>query len=414
MMKLRPSWLAGIVIVAAAAATVAATDAVLDPPTNDLLVMFVTLLATSGAGLLSAHVLSGMLPLLRLRYQAALVAAFGVLVVVANVAVAAWLMFLSTHDLQVLLLLCGFTVAASAGPAWLMTRPATARIGEIERASRDVAQGAFEHHLAVGGRDEIAHLAAAFTDMEAALEAAARSRDAAEASRRHLYAAISHDLRTPLSSMRAMVEALSDGIVTDPETRDRYLRMVSSEIEHLTVLINDLFELTRIETGALQLRLEWLNLNDFVARALEVFRPQVERAGVRLDFVPGPATGVHADADHLARVIYNLLHNALRHTPHDGTIVLRTEPSDGRMVRIDVSDTGEGIAEADVPFVFDRFFRGDPSRARDGAGSGLGLSIARGIVELHGGRIWVDKTGARGTTIAITLPARAEAALAAV
>jgi signal transduction histidine kinase len=140
--------------------------------------------------------------------------------------------------------------------------------------------------------------------------------------------------------------------------------------------------------------------------ALETFRPQVERSGIMLQFDAGAAAEVRADPERITRVLYSLLHNALRHTPYDGTIVLSTAV-DGGEVRIMVSDSGEGISAQDVPFVFERFFRGDRARTRDGAGAGLGLAIARGIVEGHGGRMWVERTGSSGTTIAFSLPSQA-------
>jgi signal transduction histidine kinase len=135
------------------------------------------------------------------------------------------------------------------------------------------------------------------------------------------------------------------------------------------------------------------------------FRPQFEEARIAASLEGPPSAAAHADPERLVRVVYNLLHNALRHTPHDGAIVVRAEPLDDGRLRIAISNTGEGIPPADVPFVFDRFFRGDRARTRDGAGSGLGLSIARGIVEGHGGRIWIESVAAPGTTtIAFTLP----------
>jgi signal transduction histidine kinase len=218
-----------------------------------------------------------------------------------------------------------------------------------------------------------------------------------------LYASISHDLRTPLSSMRAMIEALNDGVVADEETRTRYLVALDGEIGHMTGLIDDLFELSKIETGELRLRLGSLGIDEVVRQALDSFRPQVERAGISLRFDAGGTPGVQADAERITRVIYNLLHNAFRHTPHDGAIVVQTASGHGE-VRVTVSDTGEGIPAQDLPLVFERFFRGDRARTRDGAGAGLGLAIAKGIVEGHGGRMWVEPTGTQGTTIAFTIP----------
>ncbi len=395
------------ILIAAGLATLA-TSLFLGAPGDELALMFGTLSVTGlcglGAALLAARIGAG----IRVGWQLAVASAVGVLLVLANVAVAASLMFLSVHDLELLLVLCAFACFAAAGPVLLLSQGLGARVRAVEEASRRLAGGQFNERVAVQGRDEIANLSRAFNEMAAALASAAADRERTEASRRDLYAAISHDLRTPLSSMRAMVEALTDGVVADEETRERYLAAVGSEINHLTALIDDLFELSKIETGELRLRLGWLGIDEVVRQALDTFRPQVERSGILLRFDAGAGTEVQADPERITRVLYNLLHNALRHTPHDGAIVLSTAASEGE-VRVLVTDSGEGITAQDVPFVFDRFFRGDRARTRDGAGAGLGLAIARGIVEGHGGRMWVERTGTEGTTIAFSLPTAAAA-----
>jgi two-component system, OmpR family, sensor histidine kinase SaeS len=393
----------GLVIVAAAMAATVATRLILGAPARELPPLFAALALTGLGGLALVALLARIGHAMPVGWQLTAAAIVGILLVLANVAVSASLMFFSTHDLELLLILCAFACFAAAGPLLLLSRQLGVRIRTVEAASRRVAEGDFQPRLPIHGRDEIARLSAAFNEMAQALSSAAAERSRAETSRRNLYAAISHDLRTPLSSMRAMVEAMTDGVVVEEETRERYLHAIDGEVNHLTALIDDLFELSRIENGQLQLRLAWLGIDDVVRQAMDSFRPQVERAGVRLHFEAGTTPDVRADPDRIVRVIYNLLHNALRHTPHDGAIVLSTAAA-GSEVQVTISDTGEGIAPDDVPFVFDRFFRGDRSRTRDGSGAGLGLAIARGIVESHGGRIWVERTGSRGTAIAFTLP----------
>ena len=398
----------GIALLALVAATglaALATRALLGPPAGELLVL-ASVLALTGFASLGAALLARMLvPALLLRWQIVVASCTGLILVVVNLLASAWLMFLSPHDLQLLLVLCGFALAASVAPVLLISQPVERRIVTLERAARDVAAGNLSRRIPVSGNDEVASLSRAFNEMAHALDTLEMARTAEESSRRALYAAISHDLRTPLSTMRAMVEAMTDGVVTDPATCSRYLRAVSSEIDHLTSLINDLFELTKIEAGDLKLRLEWLDVTEVLGQALESFRPQFEEARISASFEGPSATAAHADPERLVRVVYNLLHNALRHTPHDGTIVVRAEPLEDGHVRVAVSNTGEGIPPADVPCVFERFFRGDRARSRDRAGSGLGLSIARGIVEGHGGAIGVESAAVPGTTtIAFTLP----------
>ncbi|MFN0096056.1 MAG: sensor histidine kinase [Dehalococcoidia bacterium] len=365
------------------------------------------LFATGLLGLLVAEIAQRFSERLRLRWQLTVAGLTGITVLVANIAVSVALMFLSAHDLSHLLILSAYALPTTVGPAIILSRGLARRIEAIEAAAGAIARGELTVRVPTGGRDEIAALAQQFNRMAAALEDANERRDRLERSRRDLFAAISHDLRTPLASIRVMVEAMSDGVVSDDATRERYYVAVSAEIQRLSLLIDDLFELTTIDSGELRLRLESLHIEEVVAEALDVFRPQVERAGIRLAYEAAAATQpVLADPHRLSRVLFNLLQNAVRHTPHDGTIAVRTEPT-GDGVRVVVSDTGDGIAPDDVPYVFDRFFRGDKARGREAAGAGLGLSIARGIVEAHGGTISVESTPRKGTRFTVTLPARA-------
>lgn len=394
-------------VLCAAFAAGALTWLLLQPPLSELIIMTVTLSATGTIGVLMGQAVGLFSPGLRLAVQLSVAAALGVTMVVLNMAVAAWLMFLSTHDLQVLFVLAGFALVASAPATWLVSRSIVIRIQEIASATRSLAtRGTTSLRLPVRGSRELAALAQDFNRMAEQLEAAEHEREAVEKSRRSLFAAISHDLRTPLSSMRAMVEALADGVVQDAETRDRYLALTSSEIERLALLIDDLFELTVIESGELKLRLEWLNVNDLIAEVAGAFGPQAERAGINLAVETSATPPLPGDPSRLGRVLYNLLQNAVRHTPHDGSIVVCSQQR-GDEVYVAVSDSGDGIPPGEAQFIFDRFYRAEKSRARESGGSGLGLSIARGIVEAHGGSIWVEPSEGSGATIAFTLPARA-------
>ncbi|MCC7353461.1 MAG: hypothetical protein IT330_06855, partial [Anaerolineae bacterium] len=254
--------------------------------------------------------------------------------------------------------------------------------------------------------DELAALANAFNDMGAQLQAAATRQKEVETARRDLIAAVSHDLRTPLASIRAMAEALADGVVPDEATRQRYTVAIQREAQGLNLLIDDLFELARLDAGALKLQMERASLADLVSDTLESLSAQAAQKGVRLRGEVAPALmPVTMDAVKVQRVLVNLVQNAIRHTPADGSIAVTARPVSEGWVQIEIRDTGEGISPQDLSHVFDRFYRGDKSRSRETGGAGLGLAIAKGIVEAHGGRIWVESPSGQGAAFTFTLPA---------
>jgi signal transduction histidine kinase len=316
-------------------------------------------------------------------------------------------MFISAHDLALLLTMLTFAAALSVGFGLLYAMPLSSRIGRVRAGTERIAGGELGSEVKVEGHDEVAGLAADFNHMARALEVAAQREREVEKSRRDLVAAVSHDLRTPLASTRALIEALADGVAEDPETQRRYLSSASRELEHLSRLVDDLFELARIDAGVLELNLEEASLHDMISDTISSFQPQAEQKGVRLlGEISGDVDPVLANPPKLQRVLHNLVSNALRHTPQDGTVTLRAAP-EGEVTRVEVSDTGEGIASEDLPRVFERTFRGEQSRTRpdeDGApGAGLGLAIARGLVEAHGGTMNVQSEPGRGSLFHFTL-----------
>ncbi|MET0557940.1 MAG: HAMP domain-containing sensor histidine kinase [Solirubrobacterales bacterium] len=228
-----------------------------------------------------------------------------------------------------------------------------------------------------------------------------RMRSQVEEARRQLVAAASHDLRTPLASLRLLVESIDDGVATG-ETRDRYLREIRTHVAVLSDLIDDLFELSRIEAGDISWTIRQVELGDLIDETVAAMRAPAEQKGVVLtaELPPGGVVA-EADAEKVQRVLFNLIQNAIRHTPPDGTVTIRAHPAHGA-VEVEVADDGEGIAAGDREQVFDAFYRGDESRGEDGAG--LGLAISRAIVEAHGGRIWLDD-GQPGTRVRFTLAA---------
>ncbi len=400
-----PLMVAWIAVGLATLLATVATQMLFGPPGADLAILGVALGVTGVAGAAAAMLAPRWTTRFRLRWQLTIFAAIGLFGLVLNIFVAAALMFLSAHDFRLLMILCAFAILSTVGPAQLMASIVSRRFERLEAGTSRIAAGDLGARMPVDGADEVARLAAAFNGMAGALEKAHNDRDDLERARRDLFAAISHDLRTPLAAMRVMVEAISDGVVSDAETQARYMTSIAGEVQRLSMLIDDLFELTTIDSGELRLRLETLRVEDVVAETVDAIRAQVERAGIRLAYEQQPGTPtVQADAHRLSRVLYNLLQNAIRHTPSDGSIVLRSEPAAGA-VQLSVCDSGEGIASEEIPYVFDRFYRGDRARARDGAGSGLGLAIARGIVEAHGGRIWIESSAGNGATVSFSLPA---------
>ncbi|GGO00582.1 sensor histidine kinase [Microbispora bryophytorum] len=226
---------------------------------------------------------------------------------------------------------------------------------------------------------------------------------ALESARRELVAWVSHDLRTPLAGMRAMVEALEDGVADDPETVKRYHVQIRVEVDRLAGMVEDLFELSRIHAGTLRPRLTRTGLGDLVADTLAAVEPLARAEGVHLTGEADPRVPVSADAGQLGRAVRNLVVNAIRHTPARGTVVVRAV-AEGTTARLSVLDGCGGIPEEDLPRVFDVAFRGEAARTPgpDG-GAGLGLAIARGIVEAHDGEIDVVNQGP-GCLFTITLP----------
>ncbi len=236
----------------------------------------------------------------------------------------------------------------------------------------------------------------------AALAERERERAAAEATRRQLVAAVSHDLRTPLASLRLLVEAVDDEIV-DERTRRRYLATMQTHIHSLSAMIDDLFELSRIEAGDIDWSMRQVELAPLVDETVDAMRPEAGAKGVeirsQLGQEPLPA---HADPEKIQRVLFNLIRNAIRHTPADGSVTVRAE-SGGGQVEIEIADTGDGIPAAERERVFDAFFRGGEDASRHSDGAGLGLAVSRAIVETHGGRIWLPPAE-RGTRVRFSLP----------
>ena len=308
--------------------------------------------------------------------------------VVGAVLVTTRQMFLSSHDSRVVLVVSGLAAVSGVGVALLLG-------GSLRRAGRTLAEAA----VRVGDPSfdgspeyptgELRTVAAALDDAHARLVRARDAVEATEASRRELVAGMSHDLRTPLAGMRAMIESLEDGIVADPETVSRYHRQLGVEVDRVAQMVTDLFELSRVE-GPMRLHLERVAAGDLVQEAQASADPVARVKGVRLVGETLSNLPVQVDPDEFGRVMRNLLLNAIRHTPSEGTIAVSTDSAGDGEVRITVADACGGIPEEDLPRLFASAFRGSAARtAAHGEGGGFGLAIARGIVEAHRGAIGV-------------------------
>jgi signal transduction histidine kinase len=237
----------------------------------------------------------------------------------------------------------------------------------------------------------------------AALADRQRTTERAEEMRRKLVADVSHDLRTPIASLRLLVEAVDDEVV-DEETRRRYLATMRTQIGSLSTMIDDLFELSRLEAGEIDWSMRQVELAMLVDETVAAMRPEARSRHVDLRAQLGDEPlSARADPERIQRVLFNLIRNAIHHTPADGSVTVRAEALPDA-IEVEVADTGEGIPAADRAYVFEPFNRGSDS-SRSGDGAGLGLAISRAIVETHGGRIWIAPAET-GTRVRFSLPVR--------
>jgi signal transduction histidine kinase len=314
-------------------------------------------------------------------------------------------MFLSPHDAQFLLVLLVFSGVISLGFGYLMSRAITRGLGELTVGAEKIAQGNFSARVQVTTGDEVERLATAFNHMAEKLEQAAARQSELEQARRDVVAAVSHDLRTPLASLRAMIEALNDRVVSDETTTRRYLASAQLQAEDLSLLVDDLFELSQLDAGVMQWTVEPGSLRDLISDTLETMHVQAVEKNVKLSGWVDPGVDpVLMNSHQLQRVLYNLIQNAIRHTPADGTVFVEARRQDEEQVQVDVIDTGEGIPEGDLARVFEQFYRGEKSRSRETGGAGLGLAIAQRIVLAHHGKIWVESKRGAGSRFSFVLP----------
>ncbi len=322
--------------------------------------------------------------------------------------VAATVMFISSHDARLVSVMAAVIAVVGVCVASVLTDPLVADIETLRDRLRAVGAGDRSTDLALGGNDELADLALAVNAMIEQLASEEACRASAVQARERLIIAVSHDLRTPIASLRVLTEAIQDGIATGA-TRTRYLREMQTHVAILSALIDDLFELSRVQAGEINLKTEPVEIGELASETVAAMLATGEERGVTLGAEPGAghAPGVtltaRADPDQIRRVLLNLLDNAIRHTPRGGEVRVHTRRV-GAKVELEVADNGSGIHAQDSEHVFEAFYRGGEHTSRSDDGTGLGLAIARAIVNTHGGEIWLAPAQS-GTRVCFTLPA---------
>ncbi len=379
-----------LVVWSAAVVTVATVDSIRAAALTGALLLVVGLLSVQAARRAGGRGVQG-----TVERQITVGVALPVVQMVLVAALFAGIMFFSTHDAVLIVLVSLF--AGTLG--LLMARMATRRLVSDVRAVReglvDVGAGRRDRRIEAEGSAELVELADAANAMTEQL-------DAEERARRNLIAAISHDLRTPLTSMRLVTEALGDEILEESERR-LYVDRLRLNIAAVHALIEDLFELSRLEAGDTRWSMQPVDLAMLVGDTIDAMQADAQAKQVRIAVeTPDDLVKVQANPEKLQRVLFNLLQNAIRHTPVASTVTVSASRRDGH-VEVDVADEGPGIAAADRATVFDAFVQAGDRAARGTGGAGLGLAIAHAIVEAHGGRTeLVDAE--RGTRVRFSVP----------
>jgi signal transduction histidine kinase len=325
-----------------------------------------------------------------------------VLAIVAGTLGTAKAMFLSQHDLGVVVMVCIIAGIVASVFGWLLGRQVESGSAALRQAARSLGDEAGQFRPPVRPlAAEFAALSRELTDTSAKLANSRAREQALEQARRQLVAWVSHDLRTPLAGMRAMAEALEDGLATDPP---RYHKQIRAEAERMATMVDDLFELSRIHSGTLQLSPDQIGLDDLVSDVLASTEALARERGIQLNGRATRQLAVRADPRELSRALTNLLANAIRHTPPGGRVYVEARAEGGGSV-LAVADGCGGIPEADLPYVFDLAWRGNDARSpAPESGAGLGLAIVRGVVEAHRGSVRVVNTSV-GCCFELWLPA---------
>jgi signal transduction histidine kinase len=326
----------------------------------------------------------------------------------AAVWAAAGLMFISADDALLVSVIASVLAVVGASVAAILTDGVVGDVKRLRDRLRAVGDGDRRADVESRGRDELRDVALAANTMIERLAAEEEARSAADEARRQLIVAVSHDLRTPLASLRLLAEAIEDGIATGG-LRARYLREMQTHVATLSALVEELFHYSRLQAGEIQLNVGRVELGELAFETAASMRTAAEERGVTVRAepaagrAPGEDLAARGDVEQIRRVLLNLLENAISHTPSGGSTVVRVTAAED-MVEAEVADEGTGIAAGDREHVFEAFFRGGEDAARSRDGAGLGLAIARAIVHAHGGDIWLAQAD-HGTRVCFSLPA---------
>ncbi|MDD5093246.1 MAG: ATP-binding protein [Dehalococcoidia bacterium] len=304
------------------------------------------------------------------------------------------------HDLRTrLAIAAGIALALSAIVALLLSRAISSPVRRMTRAARAVAGGDLDQQVSVGSKDELGELGQAFNDMTARLKASRQQQI-------DFVADVSHESRTPLTSIKGMVETLRDGAAEEPEVRDRFLKTIEEETDRLIRLVNDLLLLSQADSTALTLCCEASDIRELAGKVIDRMTPQARDKKLILKLESSSDLPlVRIDPDRIEQVLVNLIDNAIKYSIFGGTVTMKLARSQDGRVLVSVCDEGIGISAQDLPHIGERFYRTDKARSRAMGGTGLGLAIARALVKAHGSELVIESTLAQGTTVSFTLSA---------
>lgn len=397
-MKRWPQLLIALAIIAtlAALASTVATEILMAPSEGERNQLIALLAAIGVASVVIAGVFRLFAPQ-SLERRMLIAAISGPAVIAVALTAGSRSMFLSEHDLQFLLILLAFSTVLGIAVMFTLARPLTEDLAELTKVAQRVGAGDLDARADLGRIDEVGELSSALDAMVDQIAFSRTARDEAERERSVTLASLSHDARTPLTSMRLATEALLDGVAPD---RDRYLQTIASDIRAVETLINDLFTIGQLEANRLELTAGPMDAMTTIHDVVTVMTPIADEKNVRLAIASPSELAVTADATQLNRVLTNVVSNAIRHSPENEAICIEV---DGPARRVSVLDNGDGFPHDFCVEAFQPFRRHDEARERAQGGAGLGLAVAKGIIEALDGKIWADP--GPGGAVHIQLPA---------
>jgi signal transduction histidine kinase len=336
------------------------------------------------------------------RRQFSITAALVVAQLVLAVGLFCVMMFVSAHDAFFTGLVAFFAATTGLWSARTLALPMLRDVEQVRSAVERIALGERDVEVETGGGDELAVIGEDIERMARQMGIEERARGAVESAHRDLLAAVSHDLRTPVTSLRLLADALNDDLV-DCATRRDYVSRIATNVRALSSLIDDLFELSRLQAGEVDWTMEEVGIGELVRETVDAMRPAADAKALNVHAsVDELDAHARANPEKIQRVLFNLIQNAIQNTPSDGSITVKAEHRGDRL-EVEVADTGVGIPPDERARVFEAFFRGAANAARSNGSAGLGLAIAQAIVQAHGGRIWVADAP-RGTCVRFSLP----------